>query len=225
MLEVKRQELKYLPGIVKCIEIEGDLQRIMSPDSHSLDGYYLVRSLYFDSLNNIDFWQKMSGDEVRKKIRIRVYSPQDTSAKLEMKQKVGSYQRKISLIISKEDALRLINENFEALLNYKEEAALLFYNVMTDGNYRPVSIIEYDRRAFVFEEYNNRVTIDRNVRFCEDVYDIFDPDLNLIPAECDESILEVKYDGFIYEPVRKILKKYNLTNVSVSKYIAGRLIY
>lgn len=224
MLEVKRQELKFLPGMAQSIQIEKELEQVMDVDPHSVNGYYNVRSLYFDSLNDIDFWQKMSGDEVRKKIRIRIYSPEDKKAKLEMKQKVGKYQRKVSLIISKEEALALIDGRTEILLDREEEEALLFYRVMTEGIYRPKSIIEYERRAFLFPEFNNRVTLDRNIRFTEDYYNLFDPQINYLPTDTDHVVLEIKYDGYLYEPVRMIAKKHHLNNVSVSKYTAGRII-
>lgn len=54
----------------------------------------MIRSLYFDSLEDIDWQEKEDGIELRRKIRLRNYGSQSSFAKLEMKQKQGSNQKK-----------------------------------------------------------------------------------------------------------------------------------
>lgn len=74
------------------------------------------RSLYFDTLSDRDFNAKMDGVEERRKMRLRVYHPQDETAFLEMKQKQGSNQLKRSLPIKREDAMRLIARRFQSVV-------------------------------------------------------------------------------------------------------------
>ena len=49
--------------------------------------------------------------------------------------------------------------------------------------------------------------------------------LTYIPVIDDRVILEVKYDGTLIKVVSDILKKYKLTQMSVSKYASGRPVY
>ena len=84
---------------------------------------YIIKSLYFDSLYNRDFFDKECGIEKRRKIRLRVYDSNQDFAMLEMKQKDGANQLKRSMKISKKDAEELINGNYSVLLNYKEDFA------------------------------------------------------------------------------------------------------
>lgn len=74
----------------------------------------------------------------------------------------------------------------------------------------------------MYGEYNTRITIDRHVRSSELSLDLFDKDLPWIHTVEDAVILEVKFDGKLIEPIKRILAKYHLTNVSVSKYGSGR---
>lgn len=92
----------------------------MSLDSHSSGDGYTIRSLYFDSLEDVDWQEKEDGLELRRKIRLRNYGSQSTFAKLEMKQKQGANQKKRSLLLSKEDAQELISGDYSVLLNYPD---------------------------------------------------------------------------------------------------------
>lgn len=75
----------------------------------------MIRSLYFDTPDDQDFRDKTDGLELRRKIRLRAYSPGDDFAMLEMKQKQGPYQRKRSLRLSREDAQSLCRGDYRPL--------------------------------------------------------------------------------------------------------------
>lgn len=53
----------------------------MTLDSHSSDDGYTIRSLYFDSLEDVDWQEKEDGVEIRRKIRLRNYGSQSNFAK------------------------------------------------------------------------------------------------------------------------------------------------
>ena len=108
MNEVLRQEKKYLLNIIEGEKIRGRLEQAMMKDAHNGSRGYRIRSLYFDTLDDSDFYDKIEGIELRRKLRLRIYSPESDFAMLEMKQKEGSYQRKRSLRVSREDAQKLI---------------------------------------------------------------------------------------------------------------------
>ena len=91
-----------------------------------------------------------------------------------MKQKNGDLQHKISIWITKDDALELIHKNYSVLIKYidENEDAKLFYTTMTLGCYAPVALIEYDRIAYVYNMYNTRITFDMNVRTSESNFNL-----------------------------------------------------
>ena len=93
---------------------------------------------------------------------------------------------------------------------------------MTLGAYHPAAVVEYERRAYMYDAFNTRITFDRNVKSCEWFYDIFSEEMPFVPVLTQQIILEVKFSGVLLESIRRILGKYHLTNVSVSKYAAGR---
>ena len=94
MREVLRRENKYLLTYEKYLTSRHYFLQVLHPDSHNgIDGY-MIRSLYFDTVNDDDFYNKVDGLELRRKIRLRIYSPKDKFAYLELKQKQGNYQQK-----------------------------------------------------------------------------------------------------------------------------------
>lgn len=222
MLSVLRSELKYWISYGDSLLLQTELSKLLMPDHYSQDGFYRVKSLYFDSINQKDYVQKLDGVEERKKIRMRIYNEDTDTVKLECKKKSGALQRKESLLISREDALSCMEGDYGALLDYPEELAWRLYCDMTLGCYRPAVVIEYERFAYLYGEYNTRITIDRNVRSSELSLNLFDKELPWVHTVEDAVILEVKFNERLIEPVKKILAKYHLTNVSVSKYGSGR---
>ena len=73
---VVRTEKKYSISPCQCSKLLYRLEPIMGLDQHSgLDGY-MVRSLYFDSIYDNDYFDKVSGLEMRKKVRLRIYAPE-----------------------------------------------------------------------------------------------------------------------------------------------------
>ena len=107
MNEVLRQEKKYPIDLAQGAALRARLDQIMRRDAHNGAQGYTIRSLYFDTPDDEDFHDKVDGLELRRKLRLRAYSPDADFAMLEMKQKEGPYQKKRSLRLSREDAVRL----------------------------------------------------------------------------------------------------------------------
>lgn len=226
-LSVFRNEKKYLVSYSNAMSIKGKLEEILARDEHSEAEGYMVRSLYFDSVNNIDYKTKLAGVQRRKKIRIRSYSPDAGKCKLEMKEKDGDLQHKVSLWIAREDAHELSKLNYSALTKYFDESqdAVLIYTTMVMGAYSPVVLVEYDRIAYTYPVYNTRITVDMNLRSSESNLDLFSdrPVYTVIMKE--EAVLEVKYNQRLVRFLADILRQYHLTQCSVSKYCMGRKIF
>ena len=87
MRDVLREEKKFLMLQAEALALRAHLSGVLTQDANNgIDGY-CVRSLYFDTLRNRDLQEKEDGIELRRKLRLRVYSPDADFALLEMKQK------------------------------------------------------------------------------------------------------------------------------------------
>lgn len=82
-----------------------------------------------------------------------VYHPDDRTAKFELKRKSFGRELKESIVISREDAKQILNKNYSVLLKYQSPISEYACQLMTTRLYRPVSLIEYDRRAFTHENF------------------------------------------------------------------------
>lgn len=228
---VGRNEYKYILTPGEALSLKRRLETLLERDSHSGPDGYTVRSLYFDALDNRDFHRKLAGVQTRKKIRLRVYSPDDTEVKLEAKRKDGDAQTKLTLLISREAARRVTDGDFSALTgcfggtDQQNMTAVYFYTVMTLGCYRPVTMVEYNRTAFTFPAGDVRITFDENVRATEADCDLFRADPLYVPVTDGRCILEVKYTGKMVGFISDALKPYHLTRLAVSKYCMSRPVF
>jgi hypothetical protein len=182
-----------------------------------------VRSLYFDTIYDKDYEEKQNGIKNRRKIRLRIYDVNDNFAMLEMKQKDGEYQLKKSLKLNKEDSIELINGNYSVLLKYKEEFAKQCYAIMNMECYKPKTVVEYKRKAFIADVNNIRITFDSDIRTNEINYNIFDKNLILNDTlNRPDIILEVKYNNFLLSYIKDFIEKVEKSETSISKYSIAR---
>ncbi|MBM7871542.1 SPX domain protein involved in polyphosphate accumulation [Clostridium pascui] len=226
MIDVFRKEKKYIISQIASSKLYQLLSQVLHEDVHnSSNGGYMVRSLYFDTIDNTDYTEKEEGYEYRKKVRLRIYSPSENTAKLELKEKMGDSQRKRSLTISKEDALMLIAGRYECLLAYKSPFAEEMYFLMVQQLYMAKCIVEYNRTAFYVPENDIRITLDARIAATENNLDLFDENINLYPvSNFDDVTLEVKYNGFLLSYVRDLLATCNKMATSNSKYCLARSV-
>lgn len=223
MIEVLRREEKYPLSVIDMSNYKAKFSAILMPDKFSKNGSYMVRSLYFDTPDDKDFFDKLKEQNLRRKIRLRIYSPYDTKAKLELKQKENIFQKKRSLTISKEDAVELINSNYSVLLKYDDDFAREIYSIMCMYAYKPKSIVEYQRYALMAKENNIRLTFDSEIRATESSFDLFSENLPLNPVfPKDKIVFEVKYDKFLLGYISEIISTINVKNITSSKYCLSR---
>ena len=223
MNEVMRQEKKYLMTIADGQKLCGLLGSVMTEDEHNGDSGYRIRSLYFDTLQESDYNDKIDGLELRRKIRLRIYDPNADFAMLEEKKKEGAYQLKRSLRISRADAEQLIKCNYSVLLNYDKPFASELYGIMQSRCYRPKAVVDYQRRAFIANENHIRITLDHHIVATEAGFNIFSQNLNQYPVlDQFNAILEVKYNGFLLSHIKSLVNTADRSELSVSKYCLAR---
>ena len=223
MNEVLRQEKKYLMTVVDCYKLCDRLGSFMIEDAHNGAMGYRIRSLYFDTVYDEDYKEKIDGLELRRKIRLRHYDTSADFAMLEMKQKEGAYQKKRSLRLSRDDARRLIEGNYRPLLSYSEPFAAECYGLMSRKGYLPSAVEEYKRNAYIAKVNRIRITIDSQIIATEACFDIFSPELLQYPVlDPFNAVLEVKYNGFLLSYIKDLVNAANRSEFSVSKYCLSR---
>ncbi|MCL2392700.1 MAG: polyphosphate polymerase domain-containing protein [Oscillospiraceae bacterium] len=225
MLEVLRQEKKYLINLEQYYHLSHRFGNLLKEDSHSSGDGYVVRSLYFDQLDDNDFEEKIDGLEVRKKIRLRNYGHDSESAKLEMKQKQGELQKKRSLTLDKRQSQRLINGDYSVLLESDSSFAGECFGLMHMQCYRPNAVVSYRRKGFTADENDIRITFDHHIKGSESHFDIFSKDLveNMI-FDLFLVVMEVKFNGFLLSYIKDIISEVNVSELAVSKYCLGRAV-
>ena len=222
-LSVSRSEVKYLISLSDRLYLLEALNKILIPDKYGGYNGYTVRSVYFDSIANDDYIAKKMCYDEKKRIRLRVYTPDDIVAKLELKRKLFGKELKESLIIQKGDAIQLLKSNYNVLLKYDSDTARYLYDLMTTRLYRPVALVEYDRRAYTHDNFNTRITLDNNLRYCDFNYNLFSHNLNFKSAlNKDLTILEIKYDRFLFKQIQDLLKDVDLNMKPPSKFGSSR---
>lgn len=223
MNKVLREEKKFLLSVDEFIALSHKVGQVMLSDPHNGTHGYIIRSLYFDTAYDGDYFEKLDGIELRRKIRLRCYDPNSDFAMLEMKQKQGPNQMKRSLRVSREDAVELTKGNYTPLLKYSEPFAAECYGLMHCRCYRPKTIVEYNRKAFIAKENKIRITFDNNIVSTESSFDLFDPRLNMNPVlDKYDVVLEVKFNGFLLGYIRELINPANRSELSVSKYVLAR---
>lgn len=225
MREVFRTENKYLLSLTQFKSLDNRLDKTLQQDKNNNNGEgYRVRSLYFDTPAEQDFYDKEDGIELRKKVRLRIYDPSAEFAFLELKQKEGAYQKKRSLKLSRQDAQQLMRGRYSCLLSYNDPFAAECYGLMNRLCYRPKSVVEYKRKAFIADENSTRITFDHDIIASEANLDIFSSSLMMYPV-MDKylTVMEVKYNGFLLSYIKDIIS-ISKSPLSVSKYALSRSV-
>lgn len=226
MTQVLRKEKKFLLARREFYALKGQLDQVLHGDDHNGPLGYRVRSLYFDSVYDRDFNEKEEGVELRRKIRLRTYSPDSPTALLEIKQKQGDLQLKRSLRLDREDAEEMAGGNYGCLLRCsgdQRQFALECYGLMNRLCYLPKTIVEYQRMAYVARENRIRVTFDQNIVATESSLALFSPKLLMNPVlDPSAVVLEVKYNGFLLSYFQRLLNTVDRSETSVSKYCLAR---
>lgn len=221
---VTRREIKYLLDRCAASGTQRKLKLILPVDRPGPPAGYLVRSLYFDTLYDKDYYDKVDGLEARRKIRLRIYSPQDKGVKLEVKEKQGNDQWKRSATLFREEALLVVKGEYNKLLRKSSSPFLkTVLRKMELESYVPKAIVQFRRLAFVHPANSTRVTFDTELAATEASFDLFSEALPLLPI-LYPVILEVKYSHFLLSHIREMLDLADQVPVSTSKYCLGRQI-
>lgn len=214
-----RAEDKFCCSRAEMYLLQRKLEAVLRADSNeeNQDGYSIV-SLYFDDLEDTCYYDTADGAQVRNKYRIRIYNHSLETIKLEVKEKKDNRIHKKSKTISEAQMQRLLGGECIEESYSPEDPATLFNAAIRMRGLRPKIIVAYERKAFVYEPGNVRITLDRNVRGSLDVMHFGNPDLVYEGLREQDSVLEVKYDELIPGFLLQLLELGNLQQSAFSKY-------
>lgn len=220
-----RHELKYRIGYAQYIELKNRLKTVMSSDIHTgTDGRYRIRSIYFDNYRDKALREKTDGVPVREKFRIRYYNDDFSYLTLEKKIKDNDLCMKVDARITEEECRKLLAGETAWMREHPSSLVQELYAKMHYQTLRPRVLVSYVREPYIYRAGNVRITFDSHIRttlfhreFLEErVVDIDTAE------ESQDMILEVKYDAFLPEIIRRLIQTNSLHQTAFSKYEACR---
>jgi hypothetical protein len=219
LTELKRTELKFLLTPDAVSQLRNQLRLVMNHDLHAdaQTGDYAVSSVYFDDLYCSRVGEKADGVEYHEKYRVRSYA--GGQSRLEFKTKIGYQTAKESIWLDAPMKDALLSADTDAVARYAGERLMADVLVrMKLDLLRPALVVDYVREAYTFPHGDVRVTFDKDVTAY--LWES-DPRFRRRALEPGQTILEVKYTGYLPDTLRKILFHKNHQIVSVSKYYMG----
>ncbi len=218
-----RHELKQEIDYVDMLVLRQRLSAVLHRDSHTKNGKYEIRSIYFDNANDKALREKIDGVNIREKFRIRYYNGDTSFIKLEKKSKVNGMCLKESAELSKEQTQAIIDGDYDWMINNSEPLIRELYIKMKHQGLRPKTIVDYTREPFVFAAGNVRVTLDYNIRTGMLCTNFLDSSCVTVPAGDAAIILEIKWDEYLPDIIKDIVQLKNSRAGAFSKYAACRI--
>ena len=224
-----RYEFKYILSDELRENIESELSHFMQLDpfvEQFENKKYLVRSLYFDDPVNTFYYEKTDGLMHRQKFRIRTYAMEYNEKipiMLELKGRYNNfvYKHRTELEHNSEN----INDVFHLLRQLENDDNPVSRQFIYDKyrkNIKPVMLIDYQRRAFQSKyDYEFRITFDGEL-YGTHTTELFPKD-NVYRRKLIDgyTIMEVKFRKHVPPWFHRIMIKYQLNRISISKYCTG----
>ena len=218
-----RHEWKHEISYADLLSIRQRLRAVAQEDPYARDGKYLIRSLYFDNLNDKALREKIDGVNCREKFRIRYYNGDPSLIHLEKKSRLNGLGTKFSTKLTAEEAQRIVDGNLDWMMDPERPLLQELYCKMRYQGMRPKTIVDYTREPFIYGPGNVRVTFDYNIRTGLGCTDFLNPDCITVPAPDAGIILEVKWDAFLPSVIRDAVQTPGRRVTAFSKYAQCRM--
>lgn len=218
-----RHEMKIEISKADFFELRMRLNAVMKRDANGDSGKYEIRSLYFDTPDDRALKEKIDGVNRREKYRIRLYNRNADFIKLEVKRKIANLTNKESCLIDRERVQAILDGDTAWMPLYENALVRDLYDRMKYEGFKPKTIVEYTREAFLHEAGNVRVTLDYDIRTGVNAQDFLKPDAVTVPVWDDRILLEVKWDEFLPDLVRDAVRIDGRGAGAFSKYAQARI--
>ncbi len=218
-----RHEWKHELNYLDLLTIRQRLRAVMEPDPHAIDGKYLIRSLYFDNLQDKALREKVDGVNQREKFRIRYYNGDPSLIHLEKKSKLNGLGTKFSATLTAEQAQAIVDGDLSWMMASDQSLVQELYCKMQSQGLRPKTIVDYTREPFIYRPGNVRVTFDYDIRTGLQSTDFLNPACPTIPAGDAPILMEVKWDEYLPSIIRDLVQTPGRRVTAFSKYAQCRI--
>lgn len=230
-----RIENKYLVPVERMEELRQAIEPYVMPDNHRAlqsSNIYEIRSIYFDSLDLKDYYEKHAGLQMRKKLRMRGYNNFTDSSEvfLEIKWKNNMYISKDRVPLKYSQAPDLLNGgDVDQYFPYRKdfpqarEKANRFMLYLKRSGRVPVNLVTYTREAYIGKfNHSDRLTFDSNIRsmMFPGLKDLFE-ETRLKTYLKVEFVLEYKSEHPMPGWFKRLIRTFDLKKQAYSKYVRG----
>lgn len=221
-----RHEYKYILSQAQILMEDAKINTIAELDSYvGEQGYYNIRSLYFDDYENSCFMANENGIDNREKYRIRIYNGVKERIKLELKQKCHGMTLKRNCGISLQQCEMLMAGRVPSDIKEDQQVLWKLAYLMETRLMMPKIIVDYDRIPYVYrpDDANVRITFDKNIKSINDTNTFLDLKVGgrgILPV--GSVLMEVKFDDFIPDEIYSLLQLNGLQVSTFSKYYLCR---
>lgn len=231
-MQASRFELKYLINEATARRVRDFVLSYLNIDEYGVgqpNNAYPVHSLYLDSDDLQIYWRTINGDKNRYKLRLRYYSEKPgTPVFFEIKRRMKDIIMKQRGGVKHEAVHRVLAGQMplpEELLTHNPkhlEAIERFIHLMIDVQAKPRVHIFYMREAYVSDNDEVRVTMDRKV--------LTEPNLEgriktsmaePVQSYSDFVILELKFTNRFPVWFRELVRVADVMQSGAAKYVAG----
>lgn len=221
-----RHEYKYPLTHGQIVIEDAKISAVALKDVHvGKDGYYNIRSLYFDDYENSCYMDNENGVDNREKYRVRIYDNRRERISLELKRKIRGKTSKSSCLITESQCRQLMDGIIPNDIRPDQQVLRKLSLLMAVRLMRPAVIVDYDRVPYVYrqQDANVRVTFDSNITSVRNVQSFLDEKVcgrGVLPA--GQALMEVKFDSFLPDEIYRLLQLDGLAASTFSKYYLCR---
>jgi hypothetical protein len=229
-MQQSRFELKYLVTEATALRVRDFVRSYLEFDEYSVgrpNYSYPVHSLYLDSDDLKIYWATINGDKNRFKLRLRYYSTAaDSPVFFEIKRRMNNCILKQRGGVRQDSVERLLSGHYPephhlVSKNPNQLVALQrFCQLATDLHSKPRVHIAYMREAYVSDDDQVRVTMDRDVLAEPNLdYSIKTEMANPVRSYDQFVILELKFTNRFPNWFRELVRTFNVTQCGAAKYV------
>lgn len=219
-----RHEYKVTINMQDHMILRSRLRHVLKCDANiNKEGVYAVRSLYFDTPKDKALREKIDGVNRREKFRLRLYNGDSSFIRLEKKSKINSLCYKESEAVTSSEVRKLLKCDYSWMQDENRPLILELYTKMMGEGLQPRTIVEYKREPFVFPAGNVRITLDSEIKTGMLSKDFLNEKAPLVSIKNGATLMEVKYDEFLPEFIKRLVNVGNRRTGAFSKYAAARM--
>lgn len=222
-----RHEYKYVIDARQRAILQVRARAITKVDPHAgPDGTYVVRSVYFDDMNDHSLMDNLSGADPRSKYRLRYYNHDTSRIALEKKRKYRNGCLKEASPLTEAECRALLAGSFPNIRPGDPPLKKRLLYEMQCLGLLPRVIVTYVREPFVFPAGNVRITFDSSITSSNDTAAFLTGCYAQYPVLTGgRTVLEVKWDEIMPRHIKDALYTDSLQWTQFSKYALCRMIH